>query len=448
MEQCKISSFKIESLFNQYDVDLPFNQNVNIFIGENGMGKTTILNCINYVLSGKMEKLYSITFSKITVTFCDTSILSIEHDDLAAYMDDIMYDNKRKYIKYDNFEKIFSDKEIYELKSTFNENKEIDLNKYSIRISDMYGMSPNMAKHEMERYIISLNRKKKGDFQRVIQFKKAIQEKITDEILYFPTYRRIEEEMTNLGIDIEKDRIKNRLIQFGMSDVEITISRLLETIKSAAINGFTKMTGVLLKQYLDGAIIQSDDNPIDMVKLGIALGRIGDEIEKADKERIKELVNSEEIYDPSNYYLLTLIKNLINSYEKQNQYDERVKSFVNVCNGYLNGKKYIYDESNVELGIFRETAKSPISIQNLSSGEKQVISIFAKLYLEKQENCIILFDEPELSLSIKWQAHFLPDIMKSKKCNLLIAVTHSPFIFDNEYDDLAKDMGTCLTQSN
>lgn len=44
--------------------------------------------------------------------------------------------------------------------------------------------------------------------------------KIDEEILYFPTYRRIEEDMSNLGIDIEKDRVKSRLIQFGMTDVE------------------------------------------------------------------------------------------------------------------------------------------------------------------------------------------------------------------------------------
>lgn len=75
-----------------------------------------------------------------------------------------------------------------------------------------------------------------------------------------------------------------------------------------------------------------------------------------------------------------------------------------------------------------------------------MLSIFSKLYLEQQKPCIILFDEPELSLSIKWQEHFLPDIMKSGKCSLLVAVTHSPFIFDNEYDYLAQDMGECIEE--
>lgn len=55
-----------------------------------------------------------------------------------------------------------------------------------------------------------------------------------------------------------------------------------------------------------------------------------------------------------------------------------------------------------------------IDTQGLSSGEKQIISVFSKLYLEDNKKYIILFDEPELSLSIKWQAKFLPDIMDTK----------------------------------
>lgn len=190
----------------------------------------------------------------------------------------------------------------------------------------------------------------------------------------------------------------------------------------------------------------SDSQQIDLDKLSIALDRIGDEIDNYDKEMIKQLVSTSEIYNEKNIYLLNLIKNLIHSYEKQSAYDERVKKFVAVCNSYLNGKSYIYDERNVELGIYRDNSKTPISIQSLSSGEKQVISIFSKLYIEEVKDCIILFDEPELSLSIKWQEKFLPDIVDSKKCSTLIAVTHSPFIFENRFDHLAKNMGEYLEE--
>lgn len=48
-----------------YDVDIPYDRNINIFIDENELGKTTILNCITYVLQGKLEKLANIDFLKL-----------------------------------------------------------------------------------------------------------------------------------------------------------------------------------------------------------------------------------------------------------------------------------------------------------------------------------------------------------------------------------------------
>ena len=76
-----------------------------------------------------------------------------------------------------------------------------------------------------------------------------------------------------------------------------------------------------------------------------------------------------------------------------------------------------------------------LRIKQLSSGEKQIISLFSRIYLEPEYNYIVLFDEPELSLSIYWQEKLLPDILKSNRCSFLLAVTHSPFIFNNELKD-------------
>lgn len=447
----KLKLFEINNLFNQFNVRLPLDEKVNIFLGENGMGKTTILNCLYYVLSGNIEKLNNIIFDAISLTFIDGEKISINHNDISSYVEDYIYDNSPYRRRSVRFESLFSIKELENINKLIEEgSNEDELKKYYFKVSDIFGMPPTMARRELERYILQRYRKNnttKADFNNVIEFKKKVEEKIDEEILYFPTYRRIEEDMSNLGIDIEKDRVKSRLIQFGMTDVEKNIETLLQTIKSVAITGFAKMTGVLLKQYLNGELSDFENYKIEQNKLIIALARIGDQIEERDKQRIIELVDNSDIYNRENRYLLNLIKNLIDSYERQNMYDERVKIFCSICNNYLNGKKYIYDETNVELGIYKDKAKKPIGIQNLSSGEKQIISVFSKLYIENIEKCIILFDEPELSLSIKWQNMFLPDVVNSGKCSTLIAVTHSPFIFDNEFDDLAKDMGNCLSEN-
>lgn len=59
-----------------------------------------------------------------------------------------------------------------------------------------------------------------------------------------------------------------------------------------------------------------------------------------------------------------------------------------------------------------------------------------------------MFDEPELSLSIEWQKMLLPDIIDSGKCKFLLAVTHSPFIFDNDLDLNAYDLDTFVTEGS
>lgn len=80
-----------------------------------------------------------------------------------------------------------------------------------------------------------------------------------------------------------------------------------------------------------------------------------------------------------------------------------------------------------------------LELNDLSSGEKQVVSLIAHLYLEPR-NKLVLIDEPELSLSIEWQKKILPDIARSPRCKQLLAITHSPFIFDNEMDQLATSL--------
>lgn len=59
----------IYGLFGRYNIEIPFEKKVNIFIGENGLGKTTILNCIYYLLEQQFTRLVNIPFSEIEIKF-------------------------------------------------------------------------------------------------------------------------------------------------------------------------------------------------------------------------------------------------------------------------------------------------------------------------------------------------------------------------------------------
>jgi predicted ATP-binding protein involved in virulence len=69
MNSTGIKSFAIFNLFGRYNVTLKFDKEVNIYVGENGLGKTTILNCLYSVLNKKFSLLENVDFSKIEIMF-------------------------------------------------------------------------------------------------------------------------------------------------------------------------------------------------------------------------------------------------------------------------------------------------------------------------------------------------------------------------------------------
>ena len=153
MNKVTLKQFEIKNLFNQYDVSLPLDGEMNIFLGENGMGKTTILNCLYYVLSGKVEKLKSVTFDTISLSFNNGNKLSISYNDIIAYVDDYLHDTpyQRRKMKIEN---IFSNKELEEIK--FISKNNIDnaiLQKYYYKISETFGIPIRMAEQELIRLI-------------------------------------------------------------------------------------------------------------------------------------------------------------------------------------------------------------------------------------------------------------------------------------------------------
>lgn len=81
-----------------------------------------------------------------------------------------------------------------------------------------------------------------------------------------------------------------------------------------------------------------------------------------------------------------------------------------------------------------------MDIEQLSSGEKQIVALFSYIYLFVKQPCTIIIDEPELSLSVPWQETILEDMIKSKMCNQLIAATQSPFVYDNTLSSYAHAM--------
>lgn len=173
--------------------------------------------------------------------------------------------------------------------------------------------------------------------------------------------------------------------------------------------------------------------------------RLADKIDEAVKNKIIKLMQYNNNDDNQSKFFFSIINNLLQIYEKTRYMDESLDKFTKVCNEYLEKNIFVYNPYEISCELKQKITNKKIEFKHLSSGEKQIISLFSKLYLSKYSNNIILFDEPELSLSIKWQAKLLPDIIETKKCEFIMVITHSPFIFNNEMKKYTKDIKNYIT---
>ncbi|MDR1973659.1 MAG: ATP-binding protein [Bacteroidales bacterium] len=432
MDKIQIKSFEVFGLFGTDDVSIPFNDDgIKILIGENGLGKTQILNLLYSTLTANFLRLDEFKFSKLKLSFSNKKSIEISKEDIRN-LTEKMYDNPivKNFINDFGLSQFEVSKKKYQasrgnLQKYIERHERDERHRYPVRrLFNIF--------EELEKDLLTDAFKK---------LKKEIADTLKDiDILYFPTYRRVEEDLYNFGYDEELDfDSKDTLIQFGMDDVKNRFLFIQNAIDKLLKEGLKQFTSDIIN------VVISDDNVsesltalLDKISnddFDIILSRVGDSLNDNQKESIKNMVAKKEIKNSLSIYLL---QKLVEIYEKQKELDKSVKDFRDVCNTYLIGKEVFYDESEIEIYIKSKKTNEKIELKYLSSGEKQIISMFSKVYLSKSDKRFyILFDEPELSLSIIWQKHLLPNILKSKKCDFLLAVTHSPFIFENELDKYA-----------
>ena len=85
----RIESLDIRKLHNLYDYSVQFKPDLTFLYGSNGFGKTTILNIIESIVSGRIYDLYSWDFERIRLNYVDD-----EGDSSAVMSIQISYNNE------------------------------------------------------------------------------------------------------------------------------------------------------------------------------------------------------------------------------------------------------------------------------------------------------------------------------------------------------------------
>lgn len=435
--ELSIKKFEIFGLYGERNVSINFDSNTKIIVAENGYGKTTVLNAFYSVLAGDLDRLKKIPFSKISITFGSGEPIELTKDSLSFDLS-----NARNSGIYHHLRNSLTEQTVYTLVQLSLTLNWLELRKQPVYIKSVkkLDVSGSNLRHWLKMLVDEL-----GDNMPDMEGVKDVFSRIKNEfnlnLLYLPTYRRVEEDLQTLGMNEDIEIKDDHQINFGMSDVRRRIKTITSEILSSSVEWFSKVNGEMIAQLVDGYKVDEDMyvsvSNLDAIK--IVLDRIGENIPAENKAKILDLVNTGQILEDHDD-LVYFLSNLVKVYEQQKENDSAIQDFTNICNQYLVDKKIHYNESKVTISVIRVKNSKEVDWENLSSGEKQIISLFARLYLDRSENLAIFFDEPELSLSIEWQRKLLPHILNSKKCKFLFCTTHSPFIFENELDGSASDL--------
>lgn len=165
-------------------------------------------------------------------------------------------------------------------------------------------------------------------------------------------------------------------------------------------------------------------------------------------------IRLEKLQSDYGYYLSDLVKELtdrINSNSsitksELDKINERKNLFVSLVNDCFAETGKALSNDSTKLIFLKDNAIS-IYPKELSSGEKQLLIILLTVLLERGEECILMLDEPEISMHISWQYKLIDMILQLNPNVQIILTTHSPMIFSDGWGDKAIHMEDITTNT-
>ena len=432
----KVKGFHAEGVFGYLDFDIKFNQDVSFIVGGNGSGKTTALKLMNALVNPNFKELLQIPFRKCSLTLnvdnsevvisaettednislsvsgCESSLVLPNYSNL-----DENYYSRRE----DKFEELIEDlkrRNIEDpvIKAISNIDSPIFLG--LDRRRDVSDMKQDYF-HEREAWMHK-KRAKMGVARRF--FKGSIGASLMDtEMLVQNSYRRIRE-LENRQSHKLRDKILLSSFQYSKFD---------EDDLNPDINKWKEKEGLLARQKEIKEAISNIDgkdsslsNEVDKFFSGITnLFEVMGETK--DGFAIEWLLNKAQIERMSS------VVDIVDEHKSRiDKYYKPINDFLNTVNEFYHGSNKKLNIDAVGQLVVERPDGNECTIEGLSSGERQLLVIFAHAFFNRYTNKknVFIIDEPELSLHLGWQEMFAETIFSISPNSQFILATHSPEI--------------------
>lgn len=443
-----LKEFGIIGLWGERNYHLVINDGKLIMVGENGCGKSTVLRIMYYTLTKKWGQLVKEDFERINI---------------------VIGNEKRRFTKeqlgcpeeylIDADAEVFSHFPLSLRRKYLNGYKGKIMAEDVLSILDDIDYPEGIFDKEIER-LEMLSSKVPDSIKEISEW---LKQSFDQPILYMPTYRRIEKNPELQESDLEYRRrhrnytvrtlknMKMEVSHIGMDDVNEAIHDLITEIKQQYAKSSSQLNLDCFRGILGQDFKKVDSIPdeymesesIEMIFESLNEEELLDVDKMQIKEKLVSIIGKTKSYDEYDKIVIYYYNMLIKRYESLKLIENQLEHFFYVCNQYLSGKEFVYKPKSFEYAITvqsRNGTLKEMNIEQLSSGEKQIVALLSYIYLFVKQPCTIIIDEPELSLSVPWQETILEDIVKSQRCNQLIVATQSPFVYDNSLSCYAHSM--------
>lgn len=438
----KLVRVEFTKLFGYFDYSIDFHDTVTILHGLNGCGKTTMLQTINAVFNKEMDTIKSTDLQSVSFFFSTGAILKIDRKKI--YLDPEK--EKATGIIYLAYSIIENGKETV-FDSFENTDEYQDIVK---RFLKGYRPFPFLERINESTWY-DRKRETKLNLEEVIaEYGTIIFRRYSREYLEDDIPQPVQDILASMDVRlIAADRLtvaKRVERQYGEDNIKIErrvnlIAKDLSQKIRDTIQQYAQLSQAKDRTFPLRAIKQSSPLTVDEIKSKMI------ELESKRKEFVDTGILEEEQDDIGIHDLLDAItesnrQNLslyaIDTEEKLNalsSLSSLINLFRNLIDKNFNNKRIVF---NKDYG-FRFVATysdSTILPQSLSSGEQHELVMFYDLIFNASENTLILIDEPELSLHIKWQLDYVDELLQIISATKFSAVlaTHSPQIIHDKWD--------------